>query len=71
MSSSNAEMIDSGHSDSEPEGLQRVRDVAVAPQDPQPHILVGQRKTNLSVATSLCFRYSCSNCDVCRMRESL
>jgi hypothetical protein len=67
MSSSNVEMIDSGHSDSEPECLQRVRDVAVAPQDPQSHVLVGQRETNLSVAASLCFRYSCNNCDVCRM----
>jgi hypothetical protein len=34
MSSSNIEMVDSGHSDSEPEGLRRVRvaaNVAAAP----------------------------------------
>ena len=39
-------MINSGHSGSEPEGLQRVRDVAdvvAATETPQSHILVGQR----------------------------
>ena len=38
------------------EGLQRVwiaANVAAAPQDLQSHILVGQRKTNLSVAASM------------------